>query len=71
MMKVIEEDAAVVRETKKLKATKLLSRVKEGIINEKDYSIDLERQLKKLATRGGKLLYVKCLNYTSNFFVCS
>mmetsp|Transcript_28263 Transcript_28263/g.38885 ORF Transcript_28263/g.38885 Transcript_28263/m.38885 type:complete len:156 (+) Transcript_28263:236-703(+) len=56
-MKVIEEDAAVARETKKLKTTKLLSRINEGIKNEKDYSIDLERQLRKLATRGVVALF--------------
>ena len=54
MMKALEEEAENLRNTKKLKASRptLPANVELQLLD-KDSSIDFERQLKKLATRGG------------------
>jgi hypothetical protein len=56
MMKALEEDAEILKNSKKLKATSrpALPVNVELQLLDKDTSIDFERQLKKLATKGGQ-----------------
>ena len=55
MMKALEEDAEILKNSKKLKASRPALPVNVELqLLDKDTSIDFERQLKKLATKGGQ-----------------
>lgn len=53
MMKAIEEEVANSRKAKRMKAAKPVLPTNVKLAVDQDGSIEFERQLRKLATRGG------------------